>query len=60
MEHYNAAAKELSPPKETLDWKRIAEFNFVEEFSVLRDARQDVQKERWSDGEVRKMMKLHQ
>ncbi|RXW12165.1 hypothetical protein EST38_g13690 [Candolleomyces aberdarensis] len=60
VERYNAAAKELSPPKEVLDWKRIAEFNFVEEFSVLREARQDIRKERWSDGEVRETMKLHQ
>ncbi|KAF6757867.1 hypothetical protein DFP72DRAFT_1108913 [Ephemerocybe angulata] len=57
---YNAAALELTPPRPTLDWTMIAKYNFVEEFSLLRDARQDVRGERWGDGEVREALKLHQ
>ncbi|KAF6756492.1 hypothetical protein DFP72DRAFT_1066840 [Ephemerocybe angulata] len=57
---YNAAAVELIPPRPTIDWTKIAKYNFVEEFSLLRDARSDIRGDRWSDGEVREAMKLHQ
>ncbi|KAJ3514979.1 hypothetical protein NMY22_g14574 [Coprinellus aureogranulatus] len=57
---YNSAARELDPPGPELDWTKIAKYNFVEEFTVLRNTRRDIQTERWSDGEVREAMKLHQ
>ncbi|KAF6763533.1 hypothetical protein DFP72DRAFT_800794 [Ephemerocybe angulata] len=57
---YNAAAGELEPPAPALDWSKIAKYNFVEEFSLLKKARHDVRPEPWSDGEVREAMKLHQ
>ncbi|KAF6754506.1 hypothetical protein DFP72DRAFT_1068533 [Ephemerocybe angulata] len=57
---YNNAAAELDPPAQTLDWTKIAKYNFVEEFNLLRQARKDVQPGPWSDGEVREAMKLHQ
>lgn len=57
---YNDAARHLEPPAPELDWTQIAKYNFVEEFTLLRSARRGVQPGRWSDGEVREAMKLHQ
>ncbi|TEB39060.1 hypothetical protein FA13DRAFT_1619949 [Coprinellus micaceus] len=57
---YNEATRQLDPPGPHLDWTQIAKYNFVEEFSLLRSARRDIRPERWSDGEVREAMKLHQ
>lgn len=58
MERYNTAARHLN--REALDWAKIAKYNFVEEFNILRYAREDVRPKKWSDGDAREAMKLHQ
>jgi hypothetical protein len=57
---YNEAAGRMNPPRRPLDWQRIADYNLVEEFELLRDAREDIRSARWSSEEVRETMKLHQ
>jgi hypothetical protein len=57
---YNEAASRMNPPRRPLDWQRIADYNLVEEFELLRDAREDIRSARWSSEEVRETMKLHQ
>ncbi|EGO30745.1 hypothetical protein SERLADRAFT_432361 [Serpula lacrymans var. lacrymans S7.9] len=37
LERYNAAAKALSPPRQTLEWKEVVNYTFLSEFNLLRD-----------------------
>lgn len=60
ISRYNIAAGQLVPPRPSLDWARIAKYNFVEEFNLLRSARRDISEDRWSNPEVREAMKMHQ
>ena len=57
---YNDAAKQLTPPRDPLNWKRIEQYNFVEEFALLRKTRNNVVDHQWSNIEVHEAMKLHQ
>lgn len=57
---YNDAASQLNPPRPSLDWQGIADYNLVEEFELLRDARQDIRTSKWSLESSREAMKLHQ
>ncbi|KAI0702856.1 hypothetical protein BC835DRAFT_1263436, partial [Cytidiella melzeri] len=55
---YNAAAASLSPPRPPLDWSRVASFNFLEEFTLLQDTRNDIRDKPWSKPAIREAMKL--
>ncbi|KAJ3504277.1 hypothetical protein NMY22_g17977 [Coprinellus aureogranulatus] len=58
VNRYNTAARHLG--RDPLDWSKIAKYNFVEEFNLLRYARDDIRPKKWTDGDVREAMKLHQ
>jgi hypothetical protein len=57
---YNAAAAELDPPRPPINWESISHINFLEEFTLLHDTRQDIREKQWSQPAVRELMKLSQ
>jgi hypothetical protein len=48
INRYNEQALLLDPPAPAVDWREIAEYTFIGEFDILRIARSDVRKERWT------------
>ena len=57
---YNAAAAELYPPRPPIRWEAVSHINFLEEFNLLHNTRQDVREKPWSQPAVRELMKLSQ
>ena len=57
---YNAAAAELDPPRPPISWERVSHINFLEEFNLLHNTRQDIRNKQWSKPAVREVMKLSQ
>jgi hypothetical protein len=57
---YNTAAAQLHPPRPPINWESISHINFLEEFNLLHDTRQDIRKKQWSQPAVRELMKLSQ
>ncbi|KAI0363067.1 hypothetical protein BV20DRAFT_1040098 [Pilatotrama ljubarskyi] len=55
---YNAAACELVPPRETLDWSKASHYAFLEEFALLRDTKNDIRSKPWAKPVVREAMRL--
>ncbi|KAI1798020.1 hypothetical protein LXA43DRAFT_875758 [Ganoderma leucocontextum] len=54
---YNAAALALDEPRPTLDWSQISHFNFLEEFVLLNDTRNDLRDRQWAQPLVRETMR---
>ncbi|KAG1869941.1 hypothetical protein F4604DRAFT_1926724 [Suillus subluteus] len=57
VKSYNTAALALEPPAPTLDWSKVSHYNFLEEFALLRETRQDIRSRRWAEPAVREVMK---
>ncbi|KAG1807731.1 hypothetical protein EV424DRAFT_1543713 [Suillus variegatus] len=57
VKEYNAAASALVPPAPSLDWSRVSHYGFLDEFTLLRETRQDVQTNQWTHPEVRELMR---
>ena len=57
---YNAAAAELVPPRPAINWETVSHINFLEEFNLLHNTRQDIREKPWSEPAVRELMKLSQ
>lgn len=57
---YNAAAAKLDPPRPPIDWKAVSHINFLEEFNLLHNTRQDIREKRWSQPAERELMKRSQ
>ncbi|EGO04495.1 hypothetical protein SERLA73DRAFT_25601, partial [Serpula lacrymans var. lacrymans S7.3] len=45
---YNVQADLLNPPRPKISWKDIANFTFLGEFNLLRDARTDICMQDWT------------
>ncbi|KAJ7609640.1 hypothetical protein FB45DRAFT_1038738 [Roridomyces roridus] len=48
IERYNAAARELTPPKPDLTWNQVVEYAFLGDFDLLRDAEAVVLSRPWT------------
>ncbi|KAF7973473.1 hypothetical protein HWV62_15074 [Athelia sp. TMB] len=46
--HYNTAAQNVVPPRQTLEFNEVIEWAFLSDFDLLRDARQDVRERPWA------------
>ena len=57
---YNAAAAQLSPPCPPISWESVSHINFLDEFNLLHDTRQDIREKQWAQPAVRELMKLSQ
>jgi hypothetical protein len=53
---YNAAAANLSPPRQELSWEEVVEYAFLADFDLLRDTRQDIRTRPWSTPAARQAM----
>lgn len=51
---YNAVALAINRP--TVDWQKVSHFSFLEEFTLLRETRQDVLSKPWTQPLVRLAM----
>jgi hypothetical protein len=58
LKDYNAAAASLDAPRPALDWSQVSNFNFLEEFTLLQDTRNDVRAKPWCKPAIREAMKL--
>jgi len=57
---YNTAAAQLDPPRPSISWEHVSHINFLEEFNLLHNTRQDIRDRRWSEPAVRELMKSFQ
>lgn len=60
VETYNAAAAQLDPPRPSISWEHVSHINFLEEFNLLHNTRQDIRDKRWSQPAIRELMKSFQ
>ncbi|RDX50672.1 hypothetical protein OH76DRAFT_1455223 [Lentinus brumalis] len=58
VEEYNVAARELQPPRPTVDWDKVSHYSFIEEFSLLQDTRNDIRSKPWASSDIREAMRL--
>lgn len=57
LNEYNTAASELNPPRPELDWSEVLHYGFLEEFTLLRETRQDVLSKPWAKPAIREAIK---
>jgi hypothetical protein len=57
---YNDTALKLTPPRDTLDWQKVAQFSFIDEFQILRDTRPSLHAQPWANPVVRDLIKRYQ
>ena len=56
--NYNEAASKLSPPHPPLDWSKVSDYRFIEEFTLLQESRTDLSTQQWSVTANREFVKL--
>ena len=59
LEAYNDAAAQLNPPRERLTWTKLMETTTLAEFDLLRDSRQDIRQQPWTQPARREAMNLY-
>jgi hypothetical protein len=42
LDHYNTAARALSPPRRALTFEEVIEYTFLADFDLLRDTRENI------------------
>ncbi|EIW84255.1 hypothetical protein CONPUDRAFT_49671 [Coniophora puteana RWD-64-598 SS2] len=52
---YNTAAHAIGKP--ALDWSKVSNYSFLEEFTLLRESRDDIRAKRWTQPVIRELMK---
>lgn len=60
VKKYNAAAAQLVPPRPSISWETVSHINFLEEFHILHNTRQDIREKPWAQPAIRELMKLSQ
>ncbi|KAG6809956.1 hypothetical protein H0H92_013921 [Tricholoma furcatifolium] len=59
LNHYNAAASRLSPPRPPLTWDEVVDYVFLADFDLLRDCRQNVSERPWARPAARALLDCH-
>ena len=59
VEKYNKAATNLNPPKPAIEWSCVTQYEFIQDFTLLRDCNPDLITKPWVNPLVRLMMKQH-
>jgi hypothetical protein len=59
LEAYNTAASQLNPPREHLTWAKLMDTTTLAEFDLLRNSRQDVRQQPWSQPSHREAMNFY-
>ena len=60
VKKYNDAALQLDPPCPSISWETVLHINFLEEFHILHNTRQDIREKPWAQPAIRELMKLSQ
>lgn len=47
-------------PRPSISWEHVSHINFLEEFNLLHNTRQDIRDKRWSQPAIRELMKSFQ
>ena len=55
---YNTAAARMNPPRDPLDWAKVSNYGFIEEFVMLRNTRNDIAEKPWVKPVFREMLKM--
>ncbi|KAF9001333.1 hypothetical protein BDQ17DRAFT_1391088 [Cyathus striatus] len=59
LEWYNAAAREMLPPRQSLSWDEVVSYAFLADFNLLRDTHQDIWEQVWAQPSSRILMDQH-
>lgn len=59
VDEYNVAALECSPPRPTVDWEKVSHYQFLEDFPLLRECREDIRSRPWARPAVQFTLKQH-
>ena len=59
VQAYNTAAAKLKPPKPSIEWSQISQYEFIQDFTLLRDSNPELTTKPWADPVVRVTMKQH-
>lgn len=57
LQDYNKAAASLSPPRPPLEWSEVSHYGFLDEFTLLRENREDILSKPWARPVVRETIK---
>lgn len=57
VNRYNEAAIKIGKPQ--VDWERVSQYSFLEDFALLRETRQQIQEQPWTGVEARKMVQQY-
>ncbi|KAG1871441.1 hypothetical protein F4604DRAFT_1583258 [Suillus subluteus] len=60
VKKYNEAAAKLEPPRPTLEWSKVSHYQFLDEFTLLCNTRQDICDKPWAKPAIRETMRQHQ
>lgn len=59
LEAYNNAAAQLDPPREQLTWTKLMDTTTLADFDLLRESRQDIRQQLWTQPARREAMNLY-
>jgi hypothetical protein len=59
VKKYNEAAAALLPPRPPLDWTQVSHYSFLDEFELLRDTQNNIQRRPWAQPAIRETMKQY-
>lgn len=59
LDAYNSAAAQLNPPRESLTWAKLMDSTTLGDFDLLRDSRQDIRQQPWTQPSRREAMNLY-
>lgn len=59
VKKYNDAASKLQPPRLPLEWAKVSHYQFLDEFMLLRETRQDIHNKPWAKPAIRETMRQH-
>jgi hypothetical protein len=59
LETYNNAATQLDPPREQLTWAKLMDTTTLADFDLLRESRQDIRQQLWTQPARREAMNLY-
>ncbi|KAG2068067.1 hypothetical protein BDR04DRAFT_1025593, partial [Suillus decipiens] len=60
VKKYNEAVVKLEPPRPTLEWSKVSHYQFLDEFTLLRNTRHDIHDKPWAKLAICETMCQHQ
>jgi hypothetical protein len=57
VDAYNTAAAALTPPRPYLDWSAVSHYQFLDEFELLQDTKNDICLQPWAQPAIQETIK---